>query len=121
MDANGRRRSVSAPLPTTDRPRALAALTANLMLPGAGSILLGRRVGWAQAALALAGMALSLHWLTRVVGLWVRAGERPLLEPEELIVGIVGPALFAVTWAWSALTALRVLRRLPAERSAPSP
>jgi hypothetical protein len=111
---------VSAPLPAPDRPRALAALTANLMLPGAGSILLGRRMGWAQAALALAGMALSLHWLTRVVGLWVRAGERPLLEPGELIAGITGPALFAVAWAWSALTALRVLRRLARPGDTPS-
>ena len=104
---------MSTPLATTDRARALAGLTANLMLPGAGTLLLGLRIGWAQAALSLAGMALSLHWLTRVVGLWVRLGERPLLEPSDLLVGIAGPLVFALSWAWSVLTTWRVLRRLP--------
>jgi hypothetical protein len=100
-----------------DRPRALAALTANVMLPGSGTLLLGRRVGWLQALLSLAGMGLSLHWLTRVVTLWVRHGERPLLAPSELLVGLTGPLLFAAGWAWSVLTAWRVLRRLPAPPS----
>jgi hypothetical protein len=105
--------NVAPPRTDPDRSRSLTALTANLVLPGAGSILLGLRAGWLQAALALAGMAHSLNWLTRVAGPWIRTGERPLLGPLDFLEGLAGPVLFALAWAWSALTAVRVLRRLP--------
>ena len=49
-----------------DEARAWTSLMTNLLvLPGLGSLLAGRRAGWPQAALALAGFALSTPICTR--------------------------------------------------------
>ena len=54
-----------------ERDRARAAFSANLaVLPGLGSLLAGRREGWLQAPLALAGLTLSVRWLALVLADW---------------------------------------------------
>jgi hypothetical protein len=105
----------SAPVTGTpvDRDRARAALAANVaVLPGLGSLLLGRRVGWLQAAIALAGFALTLAWLAIVLSEWWRDGALPAARPRLGLLG-TGVALFALAWAWALSTGLEAVRSSP--------
>ena len=96
---------------TIERDRARAAFSVNLaVLPGLGSLLMGRRAGWLQAPLALAGMALSVRWLVLVLLDWRRAGALPDTIPHGRLL-LEGGALFAVAWLWALATGLSVLRR----------
>jgi hypothetical protein len=89
-------------------------LSANLVvLPGLGSLLLGRRSGWLQAPLALSGLALTITWLVLVLMDWRRTGALPETVPRTgLLLG--GLALFAAAWLWALVTGLRALRRVRA-------
>jgi hypothetical protein len=104
-----------------ERNRALAALSANMVvLPGLGSLVLGRRAGWLQAPLALAGMTLNVRWLVLVLLDWRREGALPDTLPRTgLLLG--GVALFAAAWLWALATGLRALRRARAAREESAP
>lgn len=94
-----------------ERDRALAALSANLVvLPGLGSLVLGQRAGWLQVPLALFGMTLNLRWLVLVLLDWRREGRLPDTFPRTGLL-LTGVALFAVAWLWALATGLRALRR----------
>jgi hypothetical protein len=94
-----------------DEARAWACLMTNLLvLPGLGSLLAGRRVGWLQAALALVGFALSTVWLVWFVATFFREGGFPLDGGPYLPAGLLGVLVFAVSWVWGLLTGLRVVR-----------
>ena len=95
-----------------DETRAWACLMANvLVLPGLGSLLAGRRSGWPQAAIALAGFALTALWLLSFLSAWARAGSFPLDAGPYLPEGVLGVFLFGLSWVWSLLTGLSVVRR----------
>jgi hypothetical protein len=81
------------------------------VLPGAGSLMCGRRVGWLQAALALAGFVLTMAWLVSLVLAWVRAGEISLDVGLDLRVGLAGIAVFGAAWLWSLASSLDAIRR----------
>jgi hypothetical protein len=92
--------------------RAWAALSTNLLvLPGAGSLMLGRRSGWPQMALALAGLALSVAWLVVVVRQLMAGGLEALIPVPALGTGLLGIGLFGVAWVWAAATSWDSLRR----------
>jgi hypothetical protein len=94
-----------------ERDRARAALTVNLfVLPGLGSLLMGRRAGWLQAPLALGGMALSVRWLALVLRDWWRAGALPASVPYAGLL-LEGAGLFALAWLWALATSRAILRR----------
>lgn len=104
-------------------------LAANLLiLPGFGSILAGRREGWLQAVLALAGLAASAGFVTlallavlRSRESWSDAGsaaevlEKVRSGPVDwrglLWLGVGGFLAFAVAWVWGLWTSLRLLSR----------
>ena len=93
-----------------DEARAWACLMTNLLvLPGLGSLLAGRRVGWIQAALALVGFALSALWLVWFGAVFLREGGFPLDGGPYLPVGLAGVLLFAMSWIWGLVTGLRVV------------
>jgi len=95
-----------------DETRAWACLMTNLLvLPGLGSLLVGRRSGWAQAALALLGFALTLVWLVWFAVTWSGTGEFPLDGGPYLGEGVGGVLLFAVSWVWGLVTGLSVVRK----------
>ena len=101
-----------------DEARAWTSLMTNLLvLPGLGSLLAGRRVGWPQAALALAGFALSTVWLGWFVIAWSRTGSFPLDGGPYLPMGLLGVFLFGVSWVWGLLTGLAVVRESRAPQS----
>lgn len=95
-----------------DEAVAWGGLVANLLvLPGLGSLLVGRKVGWIQATLALGGFVLTLVWLVSFVRAWLSLGEFPLDAGPEMTTGLFGIALFGVALLWSLGTSLSVAWR----------
>jgi len=94
-----------------DEARAWACLlTHPLVPPRLGPIIGGRRSGWPQAAVALVGFVLTTVWLVWFLAAWLRGGEFPLDPGPYLPVGGLGVLLFAVSWVWSLLTGLLIVR-----------
>jgi hypothetical protein len=104
--------------PPLDRPTAWAcALTNALTLPGLGSVTAGRRAGYAQAATALAGFALTLWWLFRTIQHWLAAGELPTNVDLNLAVGLAGATLYVGAWFWALRTSRQLLREARANEA----
>jgi len=80
------------------------------VLPGLGSLLAGRRVGWLQAPLAVAGFALTIVWFASFVREWARLDELPADGGPHFRLGLIGVGLFAIAWGWALVTGLRLLR-----------
>ncbi len=110
-----------------DVAKARACLLSNLLvLPGLGSVIASRAVGWAQITLAVLGFCASgtgavwsLGWILKnreamgegiveLSGLWLPLG-----------VAVSGLALFAAAWLWGLFTGLNLLHE--AKRSAATP
>ncbi|NQU09676.1 hypothetical protein HQ590_02710 [bacterium] len=81
------------------------------MLPGLGSLLGGRKVGWFQAPLALAGFALTAFWFTTFVAAWVRTRAVPLDGGPHFRLGLLGVGLFFAAWLWGLATGVQLQRR----------
>jgi hypothetical protein len=95
-----------------DETRAWSCLATNLLvLPGLGSLLAGRRSGFAQAALALAGFALTCVWLLSFMSIWIEGQAFPLDGGSGLGWGLVGVLLFGLSWTWSLVSGLAALRQ----------
>jgi hypothetical protein len=106
-----KRSSASIPPKLIDWPTAWACLVTNLgTLPGLGSLAAGRKVGYAQATLALLGFILSLVWLGCFLLDWYREGALPLEFRPSLWIGLAGLGLFGTGWTWALETSLALLR-----------
>lgn len=102
------------------RKEARACCTANLVLPGTGSLMAGRWTGWPQAALCLAGFLLSMVFGTKFVfwGIqhWAELHD-PYGDPAETLLAIwhgsrfalLGIFFFSIAWLWALCTSLAVL------------
>jgi len=102
------------------RPRPLTCILINQgAFPGLGSIMIGRRVGWIQAALMLAGFVLSMSfgvwYLMCAVQLWQNpawseaefaARYRPALWSLRWGLGLCG-----VAWLWALVTSIGIWRQ----------
>ena len=87
------------------RIRARNCLLTNLLvLPGLGSLMARRRVGWLQAVTALAGFALTVTWFTSFIKAWVQTGELPMDGGPLLKWGLIGCGLFVAGWIWALAT-----------------
>jgi hypothetical protein len=116
-----------------DRATAWGCLTSNLAIPGSGTIVAGRRTGYVQGALALAGMGLTtvygVRFMTWYFANYARLqqnGTDPFMVMGELWLAVrwalLGMALFAIAWLWalgSSLAALIEARRAEAPRKPP--
>ncbi|RME92471.1 MAG: hypothetical protein D6766_09950 [Verrucomicrobia bacterium] len=96
-------------------------ITNLLTLPGLGSLAAGRKVGYAQAALAGIGFAGTVVSLALVLWDWAQTGRRPQEITPPLMGGLVAIGLFAVAWLWALATSLAILRdaRKQPEEGAP--
>jgi hypothetical protein len=104
-----------------DRSKAVACLAANVALPGSGSLLAGRRSGYAQVTLSLLGLLLTGLFAAAFVQVWVRLGESPFSVvyrtgelPEQLKpafwCGVAGIGIFILSLAWAIGTSRSVFR-----------
>ena len=115
------------------RETALSCLTANLAMPGTGSLAAGRRSGYIELLLAFIGVALTLVFGVRFL-IWFAQNWGSLhnqdADPFAMFSGMwmagrwafLGIFIFLIAICWSLLTSLQILRyaRKP-PRLAPPP
>ncbi|HXR07419.1 MAG TPA: hypothetical protein VN765_08825 [Candidatus Acidoferrum sp.] len=113
---------------TLAKPRALSrseawgCVTANLAVPGAGSLAAGRAVGYAQMAVYFTGFILSVisgitffHWYFANAS---QINQSKQSDPVGALLSILhasrwvwlGIALFLVALSWSALTSFHIVQ-----------
>ena len=107
-----------------NRTEAWACLTANLALPGSGSLAAGKSIGYYQLALAAAGFILSvatgIHLLEWMLGNWTRVNQSTG-DPFETLATIwheirwplAGLGIFATALMWAAMTSMQILSAHP--------
>ncbi len=118
---------------TLSRQTAWGCFTTNLALPGFGSLVAGRAVGYPQAALTLIGFTLSLVFFVRFF-YWYVANRGSLNDPQDPLAGLetlwnhvrwplLGIGIFFFSALWALTTSLSVLReaREKESRSIPPP
>jgi hypothetical protein len=114
------------------RTEAWACLSANLALPGAGSLAAGRKAGYAQMALAFAGLAVSM-----VTGIpmiqWCAANWERIVNPgladdpfaltlelwRHAFWPVIGISIFGAGFLWAAVTGWRLVSTAPKEAVPP--
>lgn len=92
-----------------------------LVLPGLGSLFAGRKVGWVQAPLALAGFALTSFWFVTFVATWIRTRAFPFEGGPYFRLGLLGVALFAAAWLWALGTGLQLHHHQRRQPPPPAP
>ena len=109
------------PRQNLSRQTAWGCLTTNLAMPGFGSLLAGRVSGYAQAALAVGGLLVTVVFSTRFalwyLANWTRLND-PQAEPfaalEETLLSarwaFLGMAMFAFGWLWALASSLTIVR-----------
>ena len=105
-------------------------MATNMALPGFGSLAAGRRSGYVQATLTVAGFACTMIFGLRFI-VWALANWSKIYDPQAdpietfgniwiaLRWALLGIGLFAVSWLWSLWTSLRLVD--DARRSAVPP
>lgn len=103
-----------------DKPTAWAATVSNLaVLPGLGSLALGWKVGYAQAALGVCGFVLSLTSVVLYSRLWMELGELPEAVAWQLLLGLAGIAVFGMGWLWALASCFKAHRLANAAKARP--
>jgi hypothetical protein len=94
-----------------DETFAWACLMANVVgVPGVGTLMARRRIGFFQAALAMAGGVLLTWWLFVFLAAVVRTGSLPPEGGPGFRMGLEGIALFGAGWLWSLASSVAILR-----------
>jgi len=100
---------------------AKACLMANMGLPGAGSLMAGRRAGYGQALIALVGMGLTFGF-GLMFAIWFFRNMQELRAPEadpfvtlaelwrQVRWALAGVAFFVFAWVWALATSLNILQ-----------
>jgi hypothetical protein len=107
-----------------NRAEAWACLTANLALPGSGSLAAGKPVGYYQLALAVVGFILSVAtgipmviWMlenwTRINASTGDPFDNLATMWHEIRWPLAGLGLFAVSLLWAAITGVQILSAHP--------
>jgi len=102
------------------RQTAWGCLTANIAIPGSGSLAAGRPSGYGQLALALVGMILTTTFGVRFI-VWALSNWSRLYGPQaDPLAGLtemwaavrwalVGMGIFGLGWLWALATGLQIL------------
>jgi hypothetical protein len=113
------------------RSEAWGCFTANLALPGSGSLAAGRVVGYFQMAAGFAGFALSIvgavrffHWcLVNPDQLTQSTSDDPFAPMVWMWrmgrLAFLGIALFVFAISWAVVTSLQIMRASPKEPAPP--
>jgi hypothetical protein len=114
------------------RQNAQGCVATNLGLPGFGSVMAGRAVGYLQATLTLAGFVLTLlfglkfilwclrHW-SEIYGAQADPLETWLALWRELRWALFGIILFVLAWLWALATNLGIMNQVRQEEAASKP
>ncbi len=123
---------VLGPRRPLSRQTAWGCLTSNVALPGVGSLAAGRASGYAQLALAVGGLALTLVFGTRFI-LWYMANwdrvHAPEADPMEVLRqmwavlrwAVLGIGIFAFSWLWGLVTGFGIVYSAKTAESAAVP
>jgi hypothetical protein len=76
-----------------------------------GTVAGGRKIGYAQAACALLGLALSLLGLIAVARLRIKPGHLPEGFGSALLTALAGLGVFGGAWLWALGSSLSLLRQ----------
>ena len=116
-----------------DRATAWACLTTNVLAPGSGSLVAGKKIGYAQLALAFGGLGVTLVFGLRFF-LWSGRNWTRLQQPSDdpfaamgevfhqLLRGPgVGIGIFVVAIGWAFISSLQIMAaaRSSANRDTP--
>ena len=107
-----------------NRSEAWACLTANLALPGSGSLAAGKPVGYYQLALTTVGFIISMVTGMRMLGWMVQNWTRinastgdPMdnlaMIWHEIRWPLAGLGLFGAALLWAAITSMQILSAHP--------
>jgi hypothetical protein len=120
--------SARADLETSARQTAWGCFTTNLVMPGAGSLAGGRKIGAVQLVLCLAGLAVTMlcgvHFIFWTFAHWSELhNPSPDADPLAALSGLwrevrwplLGFALFALAWFWALFTSLALLSQTKKE------
>jgi hypothetical protein len=99
-------------------------MTANLALPGSGSLAAGKPVGYYQVALAVVGfvisMATGIHLLEWMLQNWTRINQAAGDPFENLSIiwheirwPLLGLGIFTASLLWAAITGMQILSEHP--------
>lgn len=106
-----------------NRSEALGCLTANLALPGSGSLVAGRRSGYFQLALTAVGFAVSMitgiQFIIWFLNHWEQLHEPSTDDPlgnllmlwDAIRLPLLGVIIFLAAMAWALMTSMAILRR----------
>jgi hypothetical protein len=102
---------------------AQGCFTTNLVMPGLGSLVGGRKIGIVQLALCLAGFGITLgfgvHFIFWALAHWSEFyGNNPDADPlvplrdlwQQARWPMLGIFVFAFTWLWALFTSRSILR-----------
>jgi len=114
------------------RQTAWGCLTGNLALPGSGSLVAGRRVGYAQLALAAIGLLLTMIFGVRFIlwffSNWARfhdPSEDPVATLTEMWIAlrwaVLGLGLFIASCLWALATSFSILHSASSSESSTAP
>jgi hypothetical protein len=101
-----------------DKPTAWACLLTNLMVPGLGTFVAGRRlVGVVQIIVAQLGFVLTLIWGAWFIAVWI--GEKQFPENVGPYFGyaVAGAILFLISWSWALRNSISTLRKAQPPKS----
>ena len=98
---------------------AWGCLVTNLcVMPGAGTLAAGRRIGLVQLAFGVTGAIVSVIGLIACIWYWTRVKRFPWGATSEdyrdflpsFLIGLSGVAVFLIGWVWALVTSLGLLR-----------
>jgi hypothetical protein len=104
-------------------------MTTNFAVPGCGSIMARRIVGYFQTPVCVTGMLLTLTFGTRMIAWYFtnRARLENMQDDPVAVLGemwiqlrwaLLGMGLFALSWLWALATSLSLLRQAKAAEQA---
>jgi hypothetical protein len=113
-----------------NRSEAWGCFTANLALPGSGSLVAGRAIGYAQMTCAVIGMGITLvtgmRFIIWFLGNWARLSDQsqdPFVYLQELWTAaqwpLGGTALFGFAMLWAMATSFQILSASPKKPGLP--
>jgi len=114
------------------RQTARGCVATNLAMPGFGSLMAGRPVGYAQAFLTVVGFGLTMVFGLKAI-VWFLTHWSiiygPEADPVETMTSVwretrwawLGMALFAVTWLWGLMTNAVILHSARTDDDAGKP